>query len=124
MTNAANTTSHHITCRRCGRPITSARSLREAQNNGGYGRTCAAKVAHAAQTATASATQIAQAVELIEDGAIVHWTGSLFIAVSTNGLVRYEVMPTAGRHGSCSCPAGQYERACYHICAARILQAA
>src|SRR5262249_1044888 len=38
------TATRTTTCRRCGRTLTSPRSLREAQTNGGYGRGCATKI--------------------------------------------------------------------------------
>lgn len=126
MTNAANTTSQTSTCRRCGRTLTSARSIREAGQNGGYGRGCATKITDAtlAVAATETTSQIQQATELIEDGAIVHWTHHLYLSVSTDGGVYYETMPAAGTHGACTCKAGQYGRRCYHLVAADILIAA
>lgn len=114
------------TCRKCGRTLTSQRSIREAQNNGGYGRGCATKITEATQTiaSTETTSQIDQATELIEDGAIVHWTHHLYLSVSTDGGVYYETMPAAGTHGACTCTAGQYGRRCYHLVAAGILIAA
>lgn len=102
-----------ITCRKCGRDITSVRSIREAGRNGGYGRGCAVKVA--ATVATEQPAVAEQAAELIADGGIVRVTGALFLAVSTDGAVRYEVCPVTGR---CTCKAGQYGRRCYHLAAA------
>lgn len=112
MTNAATTTSH-TTCRRCGRPLTSPRSIREAQTNGGYGRGCAAKIADTVAVETPAIAE--QAAELIEDGGVVRVTGAIFLAVSTDGSVLYEVCPVVG---SCSCKAGQYGRRCFHLAAA------
>lgn len=104
-----------ITCRKCGRDITSARSIREAGRNGGYGRGCAAKIEAEVVAADQPVEVSEKALELIEDGGIDHIAGSLFLAVSTDGRVRYEVCPVTGR---CTCKAGQYGHRCYHLAAA------
>jgi hypothetical protein len=108
-------TSTTITCRKCGRDITSARSIREASRNGGYGRGCAAKVADTVTSTDQPAEVSEKALELIEDGGIVRVTGAIFLAVSTTGRVLYEVCPVTG---SCTCKAGQHGRRCYHLAAA------
>lgn len=115
------TATQTTTCRRCGRTLTSTRSIREANRNGGYGRGCAHTIEAAAHTSTAPAAQIDEALELIEDGALQHWTHTLYLAVSSDGRVLYEVCPDAGTHGSCTCKAGQYGRYCYHLLAVRLL---
>lgn len=112
-TNAATTTSH-ATCRRCGRTLTSPRSIREATQNGGYGRGCAAKIADEVAANTTPA-QASEALDLIQDEAIVRVAGSVFLAVSADGRVLYEVCPVTG---TCTCKAGQYGRRCYHLVAA------
>ena len=118
MTNTAATTSTSpILCGRCGRPLTSPRSISAATRNGGYGRGCAAKIAAAEQATNATPA----AVELIEDAAIVRTAPALFLAVSSDGSTRYEVNPAAG---TCTCKAGQYGRSCKHLAAAIVLIAA
>ena len=107
-----------ITCRKCGRDITSARSIREATQNGGYGRGCARKIADAALASDQPAEQVDKALELIEDGALVHWTRDLFQAVSTDGTEVYTIDAAAG---SCTCPAGQHGRTCYHAVAVALV---
>jgi hypothetical protein len=98
-------------CHRCGRVLTDAKSVAA-----GYGRTCRARIAAAANAAalTEQPVQVAKAVELVEDHGIVRVTGALFHAVASNGTVLYEVTPVIGR---CSCRAGQYGLRCYHLIA-------
>lgn len=107
------TTTAHLTCKGCGRDIISARSLREAGRNGGYGRGCARKVADRAHAAaqTEPATRVDAATEAIEDGAVVHQTRDLWSVVSTVGDAVYTVDAAAG---SCTCPAGEHGRSCWH----------
>jgi len=113
MTAAATTT--HTNCLRCGRTLRSAKSQAT-----GYGAKCAAKVRHTpADTSDYKPHQIASAVELIEDGAIIPLRSVVFIAVSTDGTETYKTAPTA-----CSCPAGLKGSRCYHQLAARMLLAA
>jgi hypothetical protein len=100
------------TCTRCGRPITDGKC---------YGSGCAARLAHAIATVDTTGytpQQVEKAVELIEQGGIVR-VGHLFLAVSSNGSVRYEVAAT----GECSCTAAAYGRRCYHVLGARFLAA-
>jgi len=106
---ASQTTTH---CHRCGRLLRSTKSVAA-----GLGPVCAAKIAEAAIIAarTDPTTQVDKAVELIEDGAIVPVTPTVYLAVSTDGSVNYEVNALAG---SCSCKAGQYGRRCFHLLAA------
>lgn len=113
MPNAADA-QQATTCRKCQRPLTSLRSIREAARNGGYGRGCARKIDHAAQASTDQPAQVAKATQLIEDGALDHVAGSTWLAVSSDGSTRYEVDAAAG---TCSCPAGQHGRRCYHAIA-------
>jgi hypothetical protein len=120
MTNAAQATSPTTHCHRCGRQLTDPKRIAA-----GYGRTCAAKIAEAAQAAalTETAAQMAKATELVTDGGIVRITRTVYLATSSDGSVRYEVNPAAGIHGTCTCRAGQYGRRCYHILAAELLTA-
>lgn len=117
---ATDTTSKTTRCHRCGRPLTSAESIAR-----GYGRTCRAKVREAAKVVDLTAYkafQLGKAEELIEQGGIVP-TGrpALYLAVSSDGTARYMV---DAAEGSCSCPAGDKGRRCYHLLAADILTAA
>jgi hypothetical protein len=100
-------------CQRCGRTHTDPNRVAL-----GLGRTCAAKIAEAAKAVSHPASQIEKAVELIEDGALIHWTRDLFLAISTDGTVAYEVDAAAG---SCTCPAGVNGRHCYHRIATELL---
>jgi hypothetical protein len=106
-------------CLRCGRHITSARSKRL-----GYGEECwrkmralVAAIREAVDTTPHEFTerQIESAVELIEDRGIVHINNYVFEAVSTDGTTTYLTAPD-----ECMCPAGEAERACYHMLASII----
>ncbi|PRY43317.1 DUF6011 domain-containing protein [Umezawaea tangerina] len=106
-------------CTRCGRKLTSAKSITD-----GYGRTCKAKIAAAAKTAavaTFKPAQVAKAEELIADGGIVAIRARrVFRVVSTDGASTYLTAPQA-----CNCAAGlKAKHACYHRIAATILAAA
>lgn len=107
------TTQAH--CLRCGRVLTSARSIAA-----GYGPTCGRKIrATVVDLAEYKGHQITSARELIEDGAIVPLRGSVFTAISTDGTETYLTHPT-----NCTCPAGLKAARCYHQLAARLLLAA
>lgn len=111
-------------CLRCGRTLRSQRAIREAARNGGYGRSCARKIADTARTVDVTgckADQLAKATELIEDGAIVPIRGRrVFRAVSSDGARTYLTAPTA-----CTCAAGlRGHSVCFHRVAATILAAA
>ncbi len=106
-------------CTRCGRTLTSARSI-----NNGYGRTCKTKIAAAAKAAIIAEfkpAQVAKAEELIADGGIVAIRAHrVFRAVSTDGTRTYLTAPQA-----CNCAAGlRAQHACFHRVAAAILAAA
>jgi hypothetical protein len=112
---AAATTTHHTNCLRCGRKLTSAKSVAT-----GYGPTCTRKVRNApVDTTDYKAHQITSARELIEDGAIIPLRSVIFISVSTDGTETYKTAPTG-----CTCPAGAKGSRCYHQLAARLLLAA
>jgi hypothetical protein len=84
----------------------------------------AAKIAKAAKVvdlAEYKAFQVAKAQELIELRAIVRTAPALYLAVSSDGSVNYEVNTAAH---SCSCKAGERGLRCYHLAAADILAAA
>jgi hypothetical protein len=105
-------------CHRCGRTLTSARSIKA-----GYGKGCAARIS-AAKTAADLAeykdAQIESAQELIADGAILPLRGRIYLAVSNDGSATHRTATT----GQCTCPAGLKGIRCYHVAAARILAAA
>lgn len=109
-----------IDCLGCGRTIVSARSLRAANRNGGYGRGCARKVADRAKAAAQSepATRLDAATEAIEDGAVVHQTRDLWLVVSSKGDEVYTVDVATG---GCTCPAGEHGRSCWHQLAVELL---
>lgn len=102
------------TCRKCHRELTSPRSLREAAQNGGYGRGCA-KVVEASIRAAALSERVAdEAIELVEDGGAVQVTPAVWLTVSTDGQRYYE---TSALCGTCSCKAGEFGRLCCHLVA-------
>jgi hypothetical protein len=109
-------------CTRCGRTLTSLRSITL-----GYGPTCARRITTAAAVVDLAAYktfQITKAIELIAERAIVaagRTTPTLFLAVSSRGDATYRV---DAEQQSCSCPAGENGRTCYHLAAADILAAA
>lgn len=107
-----------VECKGCGRPLRAAKSRAQ-----GRGRACQTK--HDAKIAAALAdetpVQAEKARELIADGGIIQVAGTLYLAVSSDGAVRYEVNPVTGQ---CSCKAGQHGRRCYHLIGAVALAAA
>jgi hypothetical protein len=89
----------------------------------GLGRTCARKVRLAAQSADLTVykpAQIVKAIELVELAAIVR-NGATWTAVASNGIDRYDVVPYSQ---TCTCPAEQKGRRCYHLLAATAIAAA
>jgi hypothetical protein len=108
-------TTAHTNCLRCGRTLSSTKSIAT-----GYGPKCAAKVRKAPVDLTDyKPHQIASARELIEDGAIVPLRSVVFVTVSTDGTETYKTAPNV-----CTCPAGLKGSHCYHQLAARLLLAA
>ena len=105
-------------CLRCGRKLTAAGSVARR-----LGKACAAKVAAATQAADLSAwtpAQVADALQAIEDGAVVPSTrDGVFHVVSTDGT---GVHLTAA--GWCDCRASEKDKLCYHRCAVVIMTAA
>jgi hypothetical protein len=121
MSNATETPAETRDCLRCGRKLRTADAVAR-----GYGVGCWAKVRAAAKTVDLSAwtpSQIAEAEQAIEDGAIVPSNREgVFHVVSTDGT---EVHRTA-EHG-CNCTNGlktHQPRPCYHRCAVAIVMAA
>lgn len=106
-------------CRRCNRPLRAADSVAR-----GYGRTCGAKIREAAKAKVISQYkphQVANAQELIEQGALVPLRGRrVFLAVSSDGSQTYRT-----HRAACTCPAGIKGRyTCKHQIAAHILSLA
>lgn len=110
-----STTTEQANCLRCGRTLTSAKSIAL-----GYGPTCSAKIRHAhADLTDYKPEQIDAAVELITDGAIIPLRSVVFLTISSDGTETYRSAPTG-----CNCPGGLAGRRCYHTAAARLLLAA
>ncbi|QBI56822.1 DUF6011 domain-containing protein [Streptomonospora litoralis] len=111
----ATSTAHTATCRRCHRPLTSARSIRL-----GYGKGCWAEIR--AEKATLEGYkdhQIASATEAIEDGALVHYRDGIHLVVSADGTRTHRA---TAHH--CTCQAGVRGTRCWHTAAVQILTAA
>ena len=110
-------TAERVTCQDCGRTLRAARSIAARR-----GPTCAAKIRRAAKASDAKPEQLAKAVELIDDGGIVPVSRpGIYAATSSDGTTIYVVsLPDQ----TCTCPAGQHGRYCYHLAAATILQTA
>lgn len=111
-----DTTTKHTNCLRCGRRLTSAKSIAL-----GYGPTCSAHIRKATKNEAVTAHKpaaVAKAVELIELGAITPLRGRrIFTVISSDGTATYKTHPAA-----CTCPAGIKGRhVCYHRVAAQIL---
>ncbi|HEY0637951.1 MAG TPA: DUF6011 domain-containing protein [Pseudonocardiaceae bacterium] len=105
-------------CGRCGRTLTAPRSVAN-----GYGRACQTKITTAAKAAatTYKPVQVAKAVEVVELGGIVRADRpATYLAVSSDGTTVYRVDHAAN---TCTCPAGENGRACYHLAAASLLAA-
>lgn len=65
--------------------------------------------------------QLVKAAELIEDGGVRPFgTPGLFLVVASNGRRHYVVNANSE---TCTCPAGEHGRACYHVVAVRMLSA-
>jgi hypothetical protein len=116
--NAAATTEH-TNCLRCGRKLTSTKSVAT-----GYGPTCTRKVKAAAKAQVIAQHKphlVAKAAELIEQGGIVPLRARrIFTVISSDGTAAYKTAPQA-----CTCPAGLKGRfVCYHRIAAQIVTAA
>lgn len=114
-----DTATKQANCLRCGRTLTSARSIAL-----GYGPTCSARIRKATKTPTVTAHKpaaIAKATELIEQGGILPLRGRrVFTVISSDGTHSYKTAPTG-----CTCAAGIKGRyVCYHRVAATILSLA
>jgi hypothetical protein len=101
-----------VTCKKCGRPIRSARAARV-----GYGWRCYARVLRAARVLLASRNDAAwRAADLLIDGAAVRLRGRVFQVVGSSGRQVYLTHPSA-----CNCAAGLHGKLCYHRVAVSIL---
>ena len=104
----------------CGRKLSAPASVSR-----GYGPTCWSRIRHAAVSAEVDGfteDQHAKALELIADGGIALTSRpGVYAAASSDGSTFY-VVNLSGP--GCTCAAGLHGRACYHLAAARILQAA
>jgi hypothetical protein len=114
------TDQHEARCLGCRRPIRSAEALAT-----GYGAGCRAKLRKAAKTADLSAwtpTQVEDARQAIEDGAVVPSNrDGVFHVVSSDGTEVHLTHP----HG-CNCTSGLRTlppRPCFHRCAVAIVLA-
>lgn len=114
-----DTTTKQANCLRCGRKLTSTRSV-----SLGYGPTCSAHIRKATNTPTVTAhkpAKIEKARELIEQGGILPLRGRrVFTVISSDGTGSYLTAPQG-----CTCKAGIKGRyVCYHRVAATILSLA
>ncbi len=114
---ATATQTHTVKCLRCHRRITSPASIAT-----GYGTGCLRKIRKAAvsgRLAKFSPRQVADAVELIEDGGVVPLRRRIYLTVGGKG----EVYRTATT-GNCNCPAGlRGTSPCYHAAAVALIAA-
>ncbi|HEY3477869.1 MAG TPA: DUF6011 domain-containing protein [Streptomyces sp.] len=106
-------------CKRCHRALRSLDSIAR-----GMGRHCArlARQEAAARLVLANYTdvQVEKVKQLLADGGVQRVDRTTWLAVASNGIDRYEVSTA---DGSCTCPAGQHGRACYHLAAATLAAA-
>ncbi|ADP78361.1 DUF6011 domain-containing protein [Pseudofrankia inefficax] len=105
------------TCLGCGRRITAAASVAR-----GYGEGCWRRARRRAALLAGSFSdrQVEQAVEAVEDGAIVPAeTPRAWLVVSSKGD---EVYQTDG--AACDCPAGQSGRICWHLASVALVERA
>jgi len=101
-------------CTRCGRRLTSAKSVAL-----GRGPRCEAAVQREAKACAAKSEQLAKALELLADGGVETLRpGRVWLVVASNGVDRYRTAPMA-----CTCPAGVRGRTCYHQLAVGLLAA-
>lgn len=107
------TTAHTVTCKRCGRPLTSKKS-RAAE----YGPTCARIVR--AETADYSPEQTAKAFRLVTGGGVTR--------IPSRNYRLYAVQGTYGTYQTdgidCTCAGAREHGTCYHVEAVRIHLAA
>jgi len=108
------TTAQTAQCKRCHRKLSDPRSVAR-----GYGRTCAAKVETKvnATVATFKPAQVDKAMELIKSGGIApSGVDTFYVVKGTSAIHRTDAT-------LCTCTAGQHGRTCYHLIAARVLDA-
>lgn len=108
-------------CIRCGRTLRSEKSIAN-----GMGRTCKAKVRHAADVIDLTAFRDAKAakskaVELVEQAAIIPASRpGLYLAASSDGTNTYLIDTL---EGSCTCKGFAHQGRCYHAVAAALIAA-
>jgi ParB-like chromosome segregation protein Spo0J len=108
-------TGEIIRCDRCKRPLRASRSIAEQ-----IGRGCKA-IRRAEALAGFKPEQADRARKLIADGGIAPTTERrVFFAISSDGYTRH--ITDAGAR-TCTCPAGEHGRRCYHLAAALWLEA-
>lgn len=111
---------HTAKCLRCGRTLTSSKSIADQM-----GRTCKAKVKAAANVIDLTEFKDqraakAKAIELIEQAGIVRASRpGLYLAVSSDGSNTY-LIDTVER--SCSCKGHLRTGHCYHMVAAHLIE--
>jgi len=108
-------------CIRCGRELVSLRSQRL-----NYGHECWSAILAASRLpeireSAWTFTQLDNAIDLMREGGIMLWRKSsrnlIYRSVATDGVTFYLTTVQA-----CNCPAGRWERSCYHRLAVTILQ--
>jgi len=117
------TTEHTAKCQSRGR-VRRFGSAAAALAAPSSGRVCRAKVRKtvAIVAEAVKPEQHAKMADLIEDGGIVPVSRpGVYAATSSDGTTVYVVNVN---DGSCTCPAGQNGRDCYHLAGALVLQAA
>jgi uncharacterized protein DUF6011 len=105
---------------RCLRPGCGRKLTNPASRAAGYGPVCRRRIRDAAALVIAKAEQITKAAALIEACRIVPCEPGVYAATSSNGADTYYVADAE----TCTCPAGERARYCYHLAAAQILTAA
>lgn len=107
-------------CIRCARELHSLKSERR-----GYGHECwtailAASRLPAIRSSDWTSKQLDDALDLMREGGILLWRqttrNQVYRSVAHDGVTHYLTTAQA-----CNCPAGRWERACYHRLAVTIL---
>lgn len=107
--------SEKVTCRRCGRPVWSARAVAT-----GYGEGCRRRVYRLARVLEASTVRGADKAALVlrDAGVLPHPHGRVVRVLATDGSRTYLSHPLG-----CTCTAGLHARPCYHRLVALALAA-
>lgn len=108
-------------CIRCARELRSLKSERR-----GYGHECWTAILAASRLPEVRDSewtfkQLDDAIDLMREGGIILWRQTtrnlVYRSVAHDGITRYLTTVQV-----CSCPAGRWERACYHRLAVTILR--